>query len=141
MNNHERLEAVAQELIDVFGIVRPPVPVETMLTDPPDGMWERVDVTQLSGTFLSFTDRYSPRMSLARLLARHAAYSNWGKARQLDQMVKDEDSLRAFARMIIVPAEMVQGLTKSGRNPTTMSLEFEVPEDDARIRLQELLLG
>lgn len=139
MNDTDRLEAIAQELIDAFQIVRPPVPVETMLHSPVDGMWDSLDVAQLSGTFLSFRDRYSPRMSIARLLARHAANSPWGKDRQLNTLITDEETLRAFARMIVMPAEMVRGLTKSGRNPTTMSLEFEVPEEDARVRLQELL--
>jgi hypothetical protein len=38
-----------------------------------------------------------------------------------------------------MPEEMVTGLTSSARNPKTMSIHFEVPEDDARQRLLELL--
>lgn len=139
MDNLQRLEEIAHELMDVFEVHAPPVPIESMLQHPKQGMWEEVDVNQLSGTFLSIKDQYSPRMSLARLLARHIATSQWGKDRGiLDIIKKDEDVLRAFARMIVMPSVMVKGLTASSRNPMSLSTEFEAPEDDARQRLLEL---
>lgn len=139
MSDNQQLETYASELIDTFEIKTPPVPVESMLHDPKEGMWEQVDVTQLSGTFLSFSSQYSPRMSLARMLVRHIMTSEWGKSRQLDTLIGDDDTLAAFARMIIMPQEMVKDLSSGGRNPTTMSLQFEVPEEDARMRLQDML--
>lgn len=139
MDNLQRLEEIAEELMDVFEVHAPPVPIESMLQHPKVGMWDEVDVNQLSGTFLSIKDQYSPRMSLARLLARHIATSDWGKERGiLDIIKKDEERLRAFARMIVMPATMVKGLTASSRNPMTLSAEFEAPEEDARQRLIEL---
>ncbi|MDZ4670330.1 MAG: hypothetical protein SH821_05630 [Phototrophicales bacterium] len=139
MDNLHRLEEIAHELIESFDIHAPPVPIETMLQHPKSGMWDEVDVNQLSGTFLSIKDQYSPRMSLARLLARHVATSTWGKERGVFDMVKkDEELLRAFARMIIMPATMVRGLTASARNSMSLSTEFEAPEEDARQRLLEL---
>jgi hypothetical protein len=33
---------------------------------------------------------------------------------------------------------MVKSLSVGARTPITMSMHFEVPEDDARLRLQEL---
>ena len=139
MNELQKLEKIASELINVYGITTPPVPVETMLRKPHNNMWKQVDINQLSGTFLSITDHFSPRMSLARLLARHAAYSNWGRERELDQLLAaDPENIRAFARMLIMPMAMVSGLSNAARNPTTMSMKFEVPESDARTRLLEL---
>ena len=138
-DNLQRLEEIAHELIESFDVHAPPVPIESMLQHPKNGMWEEVDVNQLSGTFLSIKDQYSPRMSLARLLARHIATSDWGKKRGLLEIVKkDEELLRSFARMIVMPAVMVRGMTASARNPMNLSTEFEAPEDDARQRILEL---
>jgi hypothetical protein len=132
------LEACVAELMKVFDVNYPPVPVETMLQNPLPEMWEQVDATQLSGTFLSMKSQYSPRMSLARLLARHVVVSDWGKEHNLQPIIKDEELLRIFSRMLLMPADMVLAQTTGARNPTTMSMHFEVPEEDARLRLQEL---
>jgi hypothetical protein len=140
MDDLEKLEGITTELMEVFEVYSPPVPIETMLNKPRENMWDEVDATQLSGGFMSIKDRYSPRMSLARLLARHIASSDWGRERGLFEMFKtDETLLPVFARMLIMPANMLRNLSAAARNPTTMSLQFEVPEEDARQRLQEYL--
>ena len=137
--DQQRLEEIAREICERFEVYAPPVPIEIMLQRPVAGMWEEVDVSQLSGSFLSIKDRYSPRMSLARLLVRHIATSDWGQERGLDSLLGDGESLNLFARMLIMPEDMVTGLSSSARNPKTMSIHFEVPEDDARQRLLELI--
>ena len=139
MENLAKLEQIATELIRDYGILTPPVPVETMLRNPGENMWKQVDVNQLSGSFLSLRDRFSPRMSMARLLVRHVAYSPWGKERNLHLiLVSDEELIRAFARMLVMPSDMMASLSNSYRNPASISMKFEVPEDDARQRLMEL---
>ena len=140
-DDFRQLEEVAQELMAAFEIYAPPVPIESMLQHPKkEGMWSEVNVNQLSGTFLSLKHKYSPRMSMARLLARHVAGCEWGRSRGIMAILrKDEELIRVFARMIVMPREMVRGLSVAERNPVTMSVQFEVPEDDARQRLQELL--
>lgn len=132
------LEIVASEVIETFDIKAPPVPIESMLQHPKPGMWEEVDITRLSGGFLSIKDPYSPRMSLTRLLARHIIQSQWGQTRKMQDIVTSDTDVHTFARMLIMPLAMVRALSSSARNPTTMSLHFEVPEDDARQRLIEL---
>lgn len=134
----ERLEEITQELCDIFEVYAPPVPIELMLRRPLADMWEEVDVTQLSGSFMSVKERYSPRMSLARLLVRHIASSDWGNQHNLTDISDDTDLTNSFARMILMPREMVNGLTSSMRNPKTMSTHFEVPESDTQERLLEL---
>lgn len=135
----ETLEAATRELLHACDIHAPPVPVETMLQNPPPGMWENVDINQLSGTFLVLKDQYSPRMSLARLLARYVAGSGWGASRGLyDIVIGDDDHLRIFARMLIMPRDMIESLTPATRNAIAISDEFEVPEADAQARLDEL---
>ena len=137
MEKMQKLEAIAAEILKLFNIVSPPVPIETMLQHPKENMWEELDINQLSGSFLSIREYYSPRMSLARLLARHIASSPWGRERGMFQLMTDEDTVRAFARMLIMPLDMVRNLSTAARNPTAMSMHFEVPEEDARMRLQE----
>ncbi|MBZ0300301.1 MAG: hypothetical protein K8J31_11185 [Anaerolineae bacterium] len=138
MADFTALEAIATEVIETFEIKGPPVPIESMLQRPKEGMWEELDITKLSGGFLSVKDPYSPRMSLTRLLARHIIGSDWGRARRMNEIVKTEEAIHAFARMLIMPSNMIRALSLSARNPTAMSLHFEVPEDDARQRLVEL---
>lgn len=132
------LEHVTQELMTLFNISMPPIPVESMLQHPKPDMWEEVDISQLSGTFLRITDRYSPRMSIARLLARHIINSPWGSAHGLRELVRDEDTLHRFARMLMMPASMIMELGSSARTPMLISLHFEVPEEEARLRLDDL---
>ena len=139
MTDWKNLEAIVQEICGIFDVYAPPVPVELMLQKPPDGLWEEVDVSQLSGSFLSIKERYSPRMSMARLLSRHIAVSSWGAERSVNTIIDDTDSVNRFARMLMMPEDMVTALTSSKRNPKAMSLHFEVPEDDARQRMLELL--
>lgn len=134
-----KLEASADQIIAAFGIKAPPVPIELMLQKPVNDMWEEVDLMQLSGTFMSMRDRYSPRMSLARLLARHIAGSSWGQERSLLEALEDQEGVAAFARMLIMPRSLMQNYTSGDLNPTLVSFQFEVPEEDARLRLQEIL--
>jgi hypothetical protein len=136
---HTALEAIAQEICDIFEVFAPPVPVEMMLQKPRDNMWAELDPSQLSGGFLNIKERYAPRMSLSRLLVRHIATSEWGKARHLHTLLGNTETLNQFARMLLMPQDMVVGLTSSARNPKTISVHFEVPEDEARQRLLELL--
>jgi hypothetical protein len=134
----DTLEEIAQEICEEFEAFAPPIAVELMLQQPPENMWEEIDVAQLSGSFLSIKERYSPRMSLARLLVRHIAASEWGIARGLDKILGDSELLNAFARMILMPKEMILGLTTAMKTPQSISLRFEVPESDAKDRLIEL---
>lgn len=141
MTDIDQLEAIATELIQAFSIENPPVPIEIMLQRPKPDMWDEVDITELSVGFLRTGGHFSPRMSLARLLARHIVQSDWGEGKGLRAMMKDDkdgEKLRAFARMLIMPSKMVKALSANARTPITMSMHFEVPEVDARLRLEEL---
>ncbi len=132
------LETVAQQLIDLYDIQAPPVPVESMLQNPKQNMWQEMDITQISGGFLRVDDTYSPRMSMTRMLARHVVFSEWGKSHGLTDLTGDDSQIHAFARMLIMPRSMVDELSAGAKSPPTMRLHFEVPEDEAQQRLKEL---
>lgn len=138
MNEWHALEQVAGEVIQIFEITAPPIPIEKMLQHPKPDMWEDLDIKQLSVSFLKVTDYYSPRMSLARLLARQLVNSPWGGKRGLDVIAGDEKKLHRFTRMLVMPASMIIELSQSARTPSIMSVHFEVPIEDARMRLEEL---
>ena len=140
MSDVQKLEMIASELIKTFDVFMPPVPVEMILQNPKDEKKKKIDITQLSGSFLSLKSQYSPRMSLIRMLARHVIGCEWGKAKGLPELITNhEDAVKDFARMLIMPAFMLEDLTSSERNPTTMSMQFEVPEEDAVLRLEAWL--
>lgn len=137
MTSRNTLEAVANELIDVFEIKSPPIPIENILQHPKPDMWSKVDITKLSSGFL-MRDVHSPRMSLARLLVRHIVLSNWGRDRNVHELIHSEEDIHTFARMLMMPQKMLLGLSSGARTPVTMAFHFEVPEDEARLRLEEL---
>ena len=68
----QKLEAIVAELMAVYDVKLPPVPVEVMLARPREGMWEEMDINQLTGGFLRLTDPFAPRMSMARMVGRLA---------------------------------------------------------------------
>lgn len=142
MTNQNSLERIAEEVLTIFEIDHPPIPIEIMLQRPKPNMWHEVNITDLSVGFLRTGGPFAPRMSLARLLARHILNSPWGEERGLREILKDdttEEGLRSFARMLIMPAPMVRSLSLVARNPSSMSAHFEVPEEDARLRLKEVV--
>lgn len=134
----DTFEAVVRELIQLYNISAPPIPIERMLQHPHPDMWDEVDVGQLSSTFLNTKVRYSPRMSLARFLAREIAGSSWGQKRQLGSIEGNDPAIHRFARAIAMPEEMVLEINPESRTPQLISLHFEVPEEDARLRLEDL---
>ncbi len=138
MANAKQLEAVVRELLEMYGVAAPPIPIERVLQHPHSDMWDEVDVSDLTGNFLNISTPFSPRMSLARFLARHIAKSPWGIKRGLGGLGADDESIHHFARVIIMPIDLVLELNTNSRTPQLISLHFEVPEDDARLRLLEL---
>ncbi|MFN8529966.1 MAG: hypothetical protein U0670_15300 [Anaerolineae bacterium] len=132
------LEAIVKELLTIYEIAAPPISVEQILQSPRDDMWEEIDITQISASFFRVGAGYSPRMSMARVLARHIALSDWGKARGLEPIRSDEPVLQAFARMIVMPASFIMELKDNARTPELIGAHFEVPAEDARLRLEDL---
>ena len=132
----ERIETSVDELLLVFDVDRPPVPVELMLQRPREGMWKEIDLSEMSASFLSLFDRYAPRMSAVRFLARTVARSEWGQERGLNELLTNPDALRRLARAIIIPRTFLENSEVADK--TAVSLRFEVPEEDAELRLEEL---
>lgn len=138
MSDLHKLDLVVKELLTLYSISAPPIPIESMLQHPHPNMWNEVDLKDLSSSFLNISTPFSPRISLARFLAKTIAKSPWGEERGLPEIVHDDQSIYRFARAIIMPAEMVLEINDDARTADLISLHFEVPLDDARLRLEEL---
>ena len=138
MADTQQLEQVVRELIQLYSVTAPPIPIERMLQHPYADMWNEVDMNDFSATFLNVSTPFSPRISLARFLARQIVKSAWGQQRGLDGMDNDDESIHRFARMIAMPVDLVMEINAESRTPQLISLHFEVPEEDARLRLGEL---
>src|SRR5258705_10884506 len=123
------IEMAIVDLMNAFDVTEPPIPVEIMLQRPKAGMWKEVNLSELSTAFINIKQRYSPRMSVARLLARCACRSEWGDTRKLSEIGSTDDGLRALARAILMPQTMLDRLTVVSRTPMTASMRLEVPED------------
>lgn len=134
----EQIEAAANEIMALFDVDQPPVPIELMLERPRAGLWPRADLAELTSSFLVMTDRYSPRMSVARLLARHIARCPWGAERGLEPVAHSKTLISAFARALMMPREMVGESVEAGLSRIAMINKFEVPESDFQDRVVEL---
>lgn len=135
-----RFERAVADLLSAFDVVRPPVPLELILQRPRQGMWREVNLSELSLSFISVEQPFSPRMSVARLLARHMCRCEWGAERGLSDFAEDTEALRALARAIVMPRSMLEELPEAQRTSLNISTRFEVPERDAQLRLTELTL-
>jgi hypothetical protein len=135
------MEQVVEEILEAYDVDRPPIPVELMLQRPREGTWAEIDLTEMSVSFLSLADRYAPRMSAVRLLARNIARSEWGKSRGLGNILMDNNQINMFARAIIMPKRFLTETPTTGFDPHTLSTRFEVPEEDALLRSQDLNLA
>ena len=134
----EAIESAVRDLVVAFDVSNPPVPVELMLQRPKAGMWKEINLSELSTSFINVKQRYSPRMSVGRLLARSICRSEWGDRHQLKSYAENDDSIRALARAILIPKEMLDLIPPASRSTMAVSMRFEVPEDDARQRLLDL---
>lgn len=136
----ELIEAAVSDLVAIYDVVQPPVPIELILQRPKAGMgmWQEVNLSELSTSFIVLKQRYSPRMSIARLLARNICRSAWGEKHRIDQIGGTDEGIRALARALVMPRGLLEAVPVANRTLIVLSLRFEVPEEDARLRLQDL---
>jgi len=134
------LEVVVDDLLTVFDVNSPPVPVEIMLQRPKTGMWQQVNLGEMSTTFLRVSEQYGLRLSIARLLARHICRSVWGEAHGLTAYSKNDTVIYALARALLIPRRLIVD-QKAPHDSIAVSYRFGVPESAARLRLMELNLA
>lgn len=131
----QRIEQLSTKLIAHYDFNQPPVPVEKILSDPPEGL-NSVDISDLSLVFGIGEHRYEYRMAMARLLYREIcrASSKWAKG-----FPYSNEAARYFAASLLVPE---QWALKNVRRPFVslqqLSEDFQVPEYAMASRLVKL---
>lgn len=133
--DQKNIESLAVKLIEYYEFSRPPIPVDKILYQPPEGL-ESVDISDLSLVFGIGEHRYEYRMALARLLYREIcrASQEWEQ-----NYPYTNNASRYFASSLLVPAQWV---TKAIRKPfvtlQSLSEDFQVPEYAMASRLVQL---
>lgn len=141
MTDWNRLEAVVSNLLELYEITSAPIPLEKILQTSRVGLWESVDLSDLSIGFfapMSLSSLYAPRMSLARMIGRMIVQSDWGRERGVPELLSDDGEMHAFARILVMPASMVDALPPANKTLEVLSEYFEVPQSDVELRLADL---
>ncbi len=134
-DDQRRIEDLATKLIQHYDFKRPPVPVEKILSDPPEGL-NSVDISDLSLVFGIGEHRYEYRMAMARLLYREIcrASANWSQ-----DYPYNNDAARFFATCLLIPTSWV---VKAAWRPLVtlqqLSEDFQVPDYAMASRLVQL---
>jgi len=132
------IDIAVADLMRIYEVDAPPVPVELMLHRPKAGLWEAADPNELTNSAGIRQSRYALRMSVARLLARSISESQWGREHNLASFEQDREALRAFARAILMPRKMLENVYGGVRTPPVIAMRFQVPDEDAQLRLLDL---
>ena len=131
----KRIEALSIRIINHYKFKRPPIPIEKILSNPPEGLTS-VDISDLSLVFGIGEHRYEYRMAMARLLYREVCRTsvNWEES-----FPYSNDASRYFATSLLVPAKWT---LKAAKRPfislQQLSEDFQVPDYAMASRLVQL---
>jgi len=134
-NDQQRIEELAMKLVEHYNFKRPPVQIEIVLSNPPEGL-SSVDISDMSLVFGIGEHRYEYRMAMARLLYREIcrASADWEQ-----NYPYSNDASKYFAASLLVPASWLQ---KAARRPLVtlqqLSEEFQVPDYAIASRLVQM---
>jgi hypothetical protein len=130
---HRHIEALAISVIDDYGVDNPPVPVEKILSDPPQGL-QKIDISDLSLVFGVGEHEHEYRLALGRLLYRELCRTG-----NNGELPYNNDVARQFAMSLLMPHEWVRS---TARRPLIslhrLSEIYRVPEYAMASRLVQL---
>ncbi len=134
-NDQQRIEELAMKLVEHYHFKRPPIQIEIVLSNPPEGL-SSVDISDMSLVFGIGEHRYEYRMAMARLLYREIcrASADWDQ-----NYPYSNDASKYFAASLLVPAPW---LLKAARRPLVtlqqLSEDFQVPDYALASRLVQM---
>jgi hypothetical protein len=135
---HARINRLVNALLERYQVIAPPVPVDHMLNQPLDDLWE-AQPDQISFILGHGIYRYAPRLAEARLLYRVLSDSPIAREAGLDApWPTTRRAIKYFARCLLMPEEWIRALPQPDRTPDAVSEIFQVTSYDAIIRLAEL---
>ena len=129
-----QITRLANRIVAQYHLKAPPVPVETILSNPP-GELEKVDITDLSLVFGAGEHRHELRLGLARLLYREICRADLEEP----PVPYTGEAARTFARELLAPAMwLTPAARRSGVTLSDLGEEFQLPEYTVASRLVEL---
>ncbi|MGC9400469.1 MAG: ImmA/IrrE family metallo-endopeptidase [Anaerolineae bacterium] len=130
------LEALVKKILAHYGFKKPPVPVERILQEPPQGLLNAVDLSDLSLVFGMGEHRHEYRMAIARLLYREICRQ---QASENGPLPYTSEAGRYFAAALLIPETWIQQATLwPWSNLQKLSETFQVPEYVMAARLAQL---
>ena len=133
-----RINRLVNALLERYDITEPPVPIDRMLKQPLNDLWE-AHPSQISFILGHGIYRYAPRLAEARLLYRMLSDSTIAREAGLDTpWPVSRRVIKYFARCLLMPEDWIRALPPSDRTPDAVSETFQVTSYDAIIRLAEL---
>jgi hypothetical protein len=133
-----RINRLANTLLERYHINEPPVPIEHMLLQPLEQLWD-AHPSQISFIMGHGIYRYAPRLAEARLLYRMLADSSAARQIGLDApWPSSRREIKYFARCLLMPEEWIRALPPPDRTPDAIGERFQVTSYDAIVRLAEL---
>lgn len=135
------LTRMADALLEYYRVSEPPVPVEQMLDEPPQGVGP-IDPSKVSVILEHGLYSYEPRLAMARLLCREIVRKEWLKdSSGMDRQSLSYAHLKYFARCLLMPADWIRALREQGLSVAQMSEYLQVPSHAVVTRLAELSLS
>ena len=133
-----RIAKLVGALLKHYHVQGPPVPVDRMLQEPINHLWEP-HPSQISFIMGHGIYRYAPRLAEARLLYRILSDSPDARKAGFDvPRPVSRREIKFFARCLLMPEDWIRKLAKTDRTPDTISEIFQVTSYDAIVRLAEL---
>lgn len=147
---------LAEGLVDYTGAAEPPVPVEEMLTHPPElyqrdfgvvemfsSLWDATfarPLTQRGNVFVHTNlGKAKRRFALARETLSALITSAHGRRMGLTDLLLPDlrDCAEYFARILVAPNDMLQAFRQNGGNADDFAQIFEIPPEIAAARWED----
>lgn len=151
------LRTMARGIVDYLGTVEPPVPIEDLLTHPPDVYASDFGVVEMFSNLWDATFARPPsqrgsifvrvdlepderRFALARETLSAMITSKHGRSLGLYELFLPnlKDSAEYFARHLLAPESMVQNANSDIKSPQDLAEKFEMPNPVAELRWREV---
>lgn len=151
------LRTMARGIVDYLGTVEPPVPIEDLLTHPPDVYSSDFGVVEMFSNLWDATFARPPsqrgsifvrvdlepkerRFALARETLSAMITSKHGRSLGLYDMFLPNlrDSAEYFARHLLAPESLVQNGKSAIKGPQDIAEKFVLPYQMAELRWREI---
>jgi hypothetical protein len=138
------MEYATLRVLEAYEIDSPPILIERMLQIPIPALSQPLLFHLIAQPMIDgvVKPHYTPKVYLAQLLAVQIGTSDWGREslRVRREWVLDPVCREKFGRILMMPAHMMHLFSANEPTDEDLHLMFDVPVDQAALRLGELAL-